>query len=727
MAGSFDFIVKGNFDQVRKGFVKLSKEFEDLSKKQLGFKLSPDAQKFFREGGKSMVSRLKDELKDVNREMEKLARTAGKSAEGFERFQGAATRAGELTKQIGSIERAVGRQRGGGGGLAGQLAGRFGGDGPLGMLAKAPLPAKVAMAVAATMTAGAYSFGKRGYGTFREQMDPRLGLMGKGMGRGQIDSLIQGGRGALSSPNETLQMLSSLLPVVGNSSISMTTGLQRYNKGLGIDGGTLVGAAGGLRQQGLAGDQLQKRFADMIGLAVSSEIDRSRLGEFVEQTSRLLTAVSARQEVGSGSLAESIARIMRVSGEGFFGQPGGAVQGMMALDQSIRQGVSGGGQLGFTTSAFEGMFPGASANKIVTMMQRGAFGEIDPERLMQMVQRGTISGADAKELQGASPARIMRSMMQTATPMLRGEDIWTKMQTMNRVLPGMDPLRALEMHGIATSDKFTETEKQEKIADLLEDLTTSEMDRLNKTTEGMSKSVDIIRDVLLQEAGYKFAPTVDRIREMYFKTQGKIVGGEGKEGLMEQMLGSLEGLSAGPGYVARMSAKHQTMVRRRIPGGTAGGLRFKHSHDVGRFGDMFTSAPNLKLAAMEAANSFDLLSSSTTRTPGEQARLMRQGKTNLLDGSSHVQGRGMDFSIHHMTEVQVRALEQFFDSRGHDAFVHGSGDNRHLHVSGGKFTAEEMLAAQKEMLTMEREKREMRSIERNNPMGYQLQMIGHNK
>ena len=544
MANSFEILVKGDFTQVTKGFVDLSKKLEDISKKQFGFKMDADTKKFLTGGGEVVLKRLKNSLKEAQIGMSEMAKTAGKSNFDFKNFEQAADRVSKLQTQINSVERTINRATTGRTGkilmnLLGRGARAMGaGEGAIGaaeglggMLGgTAGTIATVGAMVAVGAGYGMYKAGKNGWNAWSQPLDTKLGLFGMGMGRRQMNGLINGGQNAMFSPEETLKQAYALMASSGSA--KNLGSMQLMSRSLGIDMGQLIGVSGSLRQAGNSNNAVIRQMSIMIGDSVASGLERSRIGEYLSMISSYTGQLTQQNfgGVGTADVSRAVASVM-AGNVGFFSQPGGAIQGLSAMDANIRSAIAGQGMnLGFVQQQLSKLYPGAAPEKTLMMGRRGLFQQLDQSQLDDAVSKGLLTKEEAADLQGKPAIDVARQL-------IRGSLQYTKnMSTIQKgrmisanVFGGAVPEAQSLMfaRGIMSPNSEVAQATMKQVNDAMK----SDMERIRDSTEGTEKNTRIMAQIFSYMVGESFAKTAVGAHAAYERiTQQMIGGGQGPSG-----------------------------------------------------------------------------------------------------------------------------------------------------------------------------------------------------
>lgn len=721
MSNSFDILVKGDFRQLTKGFIDLSKKFDDLGKKKLSFKFDESTKKFMSEAGAQVLRRLKTELAAANAEMKKFAKSAHESADAFGNFQKAAGRVSSITEDIRGVQQGVrgatqsrfgraigGAVRGIGGklGLPEGLVGRglmgdaalFGGGALGGALTGG------ALATAAYWYKG-YKMGKEGLDAWHKQVPGKISLQGMGISNARQSQLMRGGASSLFGTDETLGQATALARATGT-----TEGLgsiQRYSTAFGLDPSQLIGMSGSYRQMGKGYDSTQNTLKGVLAEAVSSGIDRARLPEYLQEVSEYTGQMSEERDVDPIAVARSVSEIMKNAGGGYFSQAGGATSALSAMDAMFKGSAQGGSSIGMTEKIMEQLYPGAGANKLLMMMERGTNQQIDPESLKRMVDTGRMSPEMAADLQGKSTHEVYSALARETSGQIKkmgltGAD--AAIQASRSMFGGkVDPARAWDfmqsvLQGASPKDQ------SDALAAALESATGNELKSIKSSTEGAYKEATAIREILLATIGKNLSAM--EVKGMQGLNAAEKFGYEsmsgaapdlgmknpdmkGQGGWFDQLLNVLNGGSSssgggssGGGVFDRMSDyinDKGIYAPKNNAGGTVG------------FGSG-ASYPNVKSADIgnqflkenqqfqeDIGGEFASLFPEFKMTSAFRDSMRNQGAKGAKN-SKHTRGFAADFSRHGLSPERIAQAQAWSESKGYSLQYHSGPETPHYHL-----------------------------------------------
>jgi hypothetical protein len=362
---------------VTQGFVDLSKKMENLSKKGVGIPLDPETKKFMSGAGEQILRKLNNQLAEARHGVREMVKDINKSPLGMQNANEAVDHFTRVSQNIRNVERSMqSLSTGRGGQILMGLLGRgasalgVGGNVVSGAQGLAASLGGVGGVVAggAVLGLGAFAYGgykmaQAGLRRFDEQAPDRMKLYGFGYSRQEQDLMIDMGRDSLYGPSDTLKQMTALAQVTGK--VGLLPKIQQYSKAFGMDPSQMIGTAGDLRQMGFSGKDLNRQFANMMGEAVATKIERSRLGELWEQSTAYISQIAQNSSVDPTKMMELIRNVMGMGGNGYFGTPAGAISGINMFDSYIKNAAKGGMGLGVVSSAYTEMFPNASANEKV--------------------------------------------------------------------------------------------------------------------------------------------------------------------------------------------------------------------------------------------------------------------------------------------------------------------------------------------------------------------------
>lgn len=685
MANSFDILVKGDFKQVTKGFVDLSKKFEDISKKSVGFKLDKDSEAFFKDGGNKILGKLKNNLAEAKLGMKEMAKTAGHSAFDFKNFQEAAEHVSNLTNEINNVQKSLGNlEKSRGSRIISSLVDKMGGGSGSGDMTTAVVSGGLISTVikwaGKKLADASINEIYKGLDRFDAQSSDRIRLMGFGIGKTQQASAITAGRGGLYSPIETLKQMGALAQLTGTA--DGLSDIQRHSRAFGLDPSQLIGQSGELRQMGFSGREVQKQLASQIGEAVASKLERSRIGEFLEQVSSYTSTLAQNGAVDPTAIAEAVRQVMDVSGGGFYGQPGGAISGLNSIDSYIKNSAKGGMGLGATSSVFSQMYPGASANELILKMSQGLFGPSDAELDAQLKSGALLPGQD-KMFRGKTPLATFKAMFDQFDKNTQGLEGAGKANYIASQL-GLSPNRALTLDNIIHSNKPQDIQEAD-LKKFLDSQTNEAMTPIEKSTEGIHADTTIIREIMLTQFGQGFAPIRNQLMKAANATEGATYGkvvsllSSGSNGVGENSQDTGNGLYSIPSSINGIKIKNsgfrdQNGLLTNRSAISSDGIHYKTDDIRDRFAGYAQSAPGLMAAVSNAPSVLGMPQTITSSLRSEYENERAGGVAN----SAHLSGQAVDLRTNDKTPEEIASMAQYFKSLGFKVVDEGD----HLHVQG---------------------------------------------
>lgn len=547
MANSFEIFVKGDFKQVTKGFLDVSKKLDEISRKKLSFKLDADSKKFFESGGDTILKKLKNNLKEAQLGMQDMAKTAGRSKFDFKNFQEATNRVSDLHEQIQRVENTMNRAQSGpmrrffmntttgvlrkfglGSGATSAVEGGIGKLGGAGGTIASMLAAGAAM-----FTMGAYSNAKAGYGIFNASNAEKLKLYGYGAKKEDINKAVNEGEKNFYSSGETINQGAALTALTG--SMKNLGEYQTMSRAYGLGMGDLIGTAGNLRQQGLSQNASMKTMMTMIGDSMGSGLERSRIGEYLQLIAGY-TSQMAQQKFGGinvSDVSETVSEIMRRS-NGYLGQPGGAMAAFGAMDKSISTAAKGGFNLGAVQHAINTLYPEATTEQKLMFMRRGLSQTGNERTRRENVASGLLTEDEAKAFSGVGGFRMAQTLARQAlqeaekanlTPASAG-----RLVSLRAFGGQVGEEEALTLaRGLVSNMPSVASSSYEKLQENM----MSDTEAIRHSTEGIHENTKAMLDIMRYSIGGSVSGTVDWVKGKW-------------QGFQKLLYGNDEDMPAGP-------------------------------------------------------------------------------------------------------------------------------------------------------------------------------------
>lgn len=524
---SHTIVIDANFAKVTKQFDALAKTFDKSFQKRTGIKIFDEGttKKFLEESAKS-VDKLKGKISDVTKEIERerkaltdVNKTAKDREKTEERINHLFHERNEMTKQAMNIDRTSQSVKKKSAGLMSRLtgvgaaAGEGGGMmGGLGAMAMSPM----GMAAGAL---GAFAVGRgmNAFNTYKGGLDSRIKL--RGMGYNDVSGANGQMQGMGFDPEQTRQMQADSTDAFGRkgSSLGQVAGRAKFERGFGLDAGTMNGVGGQMRS--VMGNQGALRaVAKLQGAIMAEEIDGA-IGPYLQTAADMLTDINQNGMALDGSALNALAVLSQDKGYGperagnFLGGINNAMKGASGEKAAFFQASAAASGLG------GGMIGGAEAN-----MRQGLFG-LDKQKASGFLDKGQMGALDSIGLFDKNHAqKFAKGMLDTIdsqkfnTGTSQGQLAQGQFTAQQFGLQG--PAEGMQYYNAikALASPGASEESRSKAKKTLEDLGKSpeqknadRLEKLMRSSEMSLKHLDAIRKVEEEKLGARLVPVAELI------------------------------------------------------------------------------------------------------------------------------------------------------------------------------------------------------------------------
>ena len=333
--------ITGDTKDLKKSIMDLSKTVtRTLGRSRIEL-FSPETKKLLRGQVLLHLREINREIKSTREEMERQNKLTKKMAIGSNNELRSKKQLLEQTRRLVNLEKQRVSLRHTAGDLRGRSAaapsmpigrrGRTGGRGRWGgpdRAMRAVLGYRGAAMLSNPYVAGGLAIGgaalyggsrvKAGYETFSEGISDRIGLMGRGLSTGDMTPQYGGkqlGQAGLTSLSLRRRMLQSRdVFGAGGSSQQEVYGRARFERGMGLQGGTLMGMGGQLRQT-MGGAEANKSIKVMMASAIAEGVNKSEIVPYMETASGMLTDLNERGFTFDNSAMSLFASLVSRSGQ----------------------------------------------------------------------------------------------------------------------------------------------------------------------------------------------------------------------------------------------------------------------------------------------------------------------------------------------------------------------------------------------------------------------------
>lgn len=537
--------ITGDVSEIKKSILDLSRDVKDLGKSKVAI-FDKEQKDFLAGEAKSHMSELRKEMEKNKKEIQdalKVQKDQVKTVEDEVKHREKVTkliqRQVSMQKELSKMEGAgaqmglpgVGRR-----GMLGRIGGRMGG----GMRGMGMLGGLARMAGPLGLLAGAGGFlMSRGTGAanvFREGIQDRIGLRGRGVGDMDLEDPERASRAGLNAQTMRRARLASM-DVFGRAGSTQSAVLQRaeVERNFGIEQGTLTGVGQQLRGQ-FGGEEANKQVMTIQASLIASGIT-DEIGPYLETAASMLTslnengftftdsamAVLNNLTANGGMSAERAGRMVTGVDQAIRGSSGES----NAFFQEVFSGAGIGGQtVGGLQAAIRsgGLFGADLSQNYLSDTDRSAFSELGiGGRTGQRVAASTMNRLDT--MFGGDEE--IDSLLQSDNASERQAGATRRLQRNNFIMNtfGLDnEVQAGEVNNLLRemADPNTSKKRQADIRKKVQEMSdgNSELGNLkliNKSTAGTWDAVKNLHETTRDVLGSKVAPAMISIDKTMMK------------------------------------------------------------------------------------------------------------------------------------------------------------------------------------------------------------------
>ena len=555
-ASNHTIVIDANFEKVTKQFDALAKTFDKKFQKRTGIKIFDEtATKKFLEDSQKSIDKLKNKISDVTKEMEKEKKIVADTTKNTKDRQKAEERINELHHQRNdmikkamemdrtsqSVKRKsmgfMGRMTGGviGGGGANDGGGMMG---ALGAIGASP----VGMAAMA-LGGAAVSRGMAAYNTYAQGLDSRITLRGRGARDvSGANSLVQ--QMGLT-PEQARQIQIQSMDAFGRkgSSLQQVGERAKFERGFGLDPGTMTGVGSQLRQS-LGNQGALKAIAKLQGSIMAEEIDGA-IGPYLETAANMLTQINDSGMALDDNALNALAMLSQDKGLG----PERAGRMIGTIDQAIR-GATGERSAFFQAAAARAGLGGGMIGGAESVMQSGGLFGLDAEKAKKMgLSQGQMGALGKIGLFGGGfTQKFAKGISSTVDAMgfgtgpegelAKGQFVSSMMGLSGGPAEGMAFMNAIKTLEKNPQDREA-LKKLDELGKTPEQRNADRMESVAKSTELTHKAVLASMDVQKELLGQQLVPVAENIFKVLLnidKGMAKLAGGttfeEERQGLI---------------------------------------------------------------------------------------------------------------------------------------------------------------------------------------------------
>ena len=545
---------------VKKSLLDLGKTLKSMEKSQIEL-MTPDTKKFIRGEAQKHFKALDTEIKNMQKSLKENVEIHKKSIKGSREelvlkkqildVQNKINVAAQQQQRIGGIAQTLGGggARAGAGGSFLNKLGRVPGLSGLGGLGRI-----LSLGVGGAM-AGAGAFGlsrlQAGFQTYEGGIPDRLRLMGRGVGDLELNdprAAANVGLNAISMRRNRVRDID----IFGKSGATQANIIGRagFERAKGIEGGTLAGIGGGLRQQ-LGGQGAQKAVMQIQAQLIASGISDA-IGPWLESSSNMLIQLNEKGFTFKDSALSAFAALAKATG-----RPEASARLVTSMDQAIR-GSKGEANAFFQTVFGEAGIGGGTIGGAQAAIRAGGIFGLNLGELGEGINQTDREMFEALGIGGKTGKKVARATLDRLDRMFPEKPGATEEhKTLQRLSRNRFMMRSFGTTSEVESAKITKLLEtiltgsepemkaaRKKIQDIQAGNTEiGNLKTINASTAGALEHLKHMRKTQLDVLGGRVAPAVEKMRSSLNRIDsmiGTIVGLLGGTNPEEALKGGLK-------------------------------------------------------------------------------------------------------------------------------------------------------------------------------------------